>query len=91
VCVARDGIQQIEYHTGENLIARSADTAPAGVELKLPGAEWMPVRFHAKTEREGVMELGPEKIGALTLRWRLLQKTPSLVERTLEVTADAAQ
>jgi hypothetical protein len=91
VCVEKDGIQRIEYQSGETLIARSADTAPAGVELKLPGAEWMPVRFHAKTEREGVMELGPEKIGALTLRWRLVQKTPSLVERTLEVTADAAQ
>ena len=89
--VEKEGVQRIEYQSGETLIARSADTAPAGVELKLPGAEWMPVRFHAKTEREGVMELGPEKIGALTLRWRLVQKTPSLVERTLEVTADAAQ
>lgn len=89
--VEKEGIQRIEYQSGETLIASSADTAPAGVELKLPGAEWMPVRFRAKTEREGVMELGPEKIGALTLRWRLVQKTPSLVERTLEVTADAAQ
>ena len=87
----KDGIQRIEYRSGETLIARSAETAPAGVELKLPGSEWKPVRFHAKTERDGVIELGPEKVGTLTLRWKLVQKTPSLVERTLEVTADAAQ
>jgi hypothetical protein len=89
--VEKEGIQRIEYHSGETLIARSSDTAPAGVELKLPGAEWTPVRFRSKTERDGVVEVGPEKIGALTLRWRLVQKTPSLVERTLEVTADSAQ
>ena len=87
----KDGIQRIEYRSGETLIARSAETAPAGVELKFPGSEWKPVRFHAKTVRDGAIELGPEKVGALTLRWRLTQKTPSLVERTLEVTADAAQ
>ena len=47
--------------------------------------------FQKKTEREGVIELGPAKVGSLTLRWRIMQKTPSLVERTLEVTAEAAQ
>jgi hypothetical protein len=41
--VEKEGVQRIEYQSGETLIARSADTAPAGVELKLPGAEWMPV------------------------------------------------
>ncbi|MBM3824920.1 MAG: hypothetical protein FJ404_18900 [Verrucomicrobia bacterium] len=86
----REGIQRIEYRSGENLVGRSTEDAPAGVELKFPGADWKPVRFHAKTEREGVIELGPEKVGALTLRWRLVQKTPSLVERTLEVTAGEA-
>lgn len=91
VVVERNGIQRIEYHSGDKLVARSADTAPAGVEIKLPGADWKPVSFHAKAERDGVIELGPEKIGALTLRWSLVQKTPSLVERTLAVTADAAQ
>ena len=70
---------------------RSTDAAPAGVQLLLPGAEAKPVVFRTKTEREGVIELGPTRIGALTLRLRLVQKTPSLVERTLEVRADAAQ
>ena len=35
--------------------------------------------------------LGPTKVGPLVLRWRITPKTPSLVERTLEVTAEAAQ
>jgi uncharacterized protein (DUF736 family) len=81
----------VEYWSGESLVARSTNAAPAGVELRLPGAAWMPVVFHARTRRNGVLALGPEKIGPLTLRWRLVQKTPSLVERTLEVTASSAQ
>ena len=81
----------IEYRSGTELIGRSADAAPAGVELLLPDAAWTPVRFPTKAERDGVIELGPAKVGTLTLRWRITQKTPSLVERTLEVTAEAAQ
>jgi hypothetical protein len=49
------------------------------------------VQFRTKTKRSDVLEIGPVKIGALTLRWLIIQKNPSLVERTLEVTADAAQ
>ena len=85
------GMQRIEYHSGETLVGRSADSAPAGVELRLPGGEWAPVRFRTKVKRDGVVELGPETIGAITLRWKLVQKTPSLVERTLEVAAEKAQ
>ena len=89
--VENEGIVGVEYRTGETLVARSTDAAPAGVELLLPGAKAAPVQFRAKTERDGVVELGPAKVGALALRWRITQKTPSLVERTLEVSADAAQ
>jgi hypothetical protein len=81
----------VEYRSGDTLVGRSADAAPAGVELLLPGAVPVPVLFRTKTERDGVIELGPAKMGALTLRLRLVQKTPSLVERTLEVSANAAQ
>jgi hypothetical protein len=88
---AKNGTLGVEYRSGEALVARSADAAPVGVELKVPGAGWAPVAFHAKTERDGVIELGPEKVGSLTLRWRLTQKTPSLVERTLEVMATSPQ
>jgi len=81
----------IEYRSGAELVGRSTDTAPAGVELLLPGAGATPVAFQTRTAREGVIELGPAKVGTLRLRWRITQKTPSLVERTLEVTAEAAQ
>ena len=81
----------IEYRSGTELVGRSTDAAPAGVELLLPNDGPVPVLFQKKTEREGVIELGPAKVGSLTLGWRIMQKTPSLVERTLEVTAEAAQ
>jgi hypothetical protein len=49
------------------------------------------VEFHVRTSTGGVLELGPFKIGTLSMRLRIEQKTPSLVQRTLEVTAEAAQ
>ncbi len=87
----RDGRIGVEYYSGSALAARSTEAAPAGVQLLLQGAEAKPVVFRAKNERDGVIELGPAQIGALTLLLRLVQKTPSLVERTLEVRATAAQ
>jgi Tol biopolymer transport system component len=89
--VQKDGIIGVEYHSGRVLVAQSTAAAPAGVQLLLPGAEAKPVVFRDKTERAGVIELGPSHIGAVTLRLRLSQKTPSLIERTLEVRADAPQ
>lgn len=80
----------IEYRSGDTLVARSAPEAPAGVALKVPGGDWKPVTFRHVAEQNASIVLGPEKVGPLTLRWSLSQKTPSLVERVLEVTADAA-
>jgi hypothetical protein len=93
--VVREGDQVkggvgIEYRSGDTLVGRSTPAAPAGVAIKLPGGEWQPVSFHAQAEQGKAIVLGPEKVGPLTLRWSLEQKTPSLVERILEVTADAA-
>ena len=79
----------IEYRSGDTLVAGSTPAAPAGVALKLPGGEWQPVSFHTQAEQGKAIVLGPEKVGPLTFRWSLEQKTPSLVERVLEVTADA--
>jgi hypothetical protein len=53
------------------------------VELLRPGAKPAPVVFRKKSERDGVLELGPVKVGTLTLTWRITRKDPSLVERTL--------
>src|ERR1035441_505431 len=81
----------VEYRSGDTLVGRSTDAAPAGVELLLPGVKPAPVQFRTRTVRRGIIELGPAKMGALTLLLKLVQKTPSLVERTLEVHADEAQ
>ncbi len=91
VLVEKDGVIGVEYWSGKARVGRSIDAAPAGVELLLPGAKVVPVAFRKKSEREGVLVLGPVKIGGLTLTWRITQKNPSLVERTLDVQADAAQ
>ena len=79
----------IEYRSGDTLVARSTPAAPAGIAIKLPGGEWQPVTFRTQADQGKAIILGPEKVGPLTLRWSLEQKTPSLVERILEVTADA--
>ena len=81
----------IEYWSGSTLVGRSTEAAPAGVELRLPDAKSVPVRFRTSTHRDNQIVLGPTKVGSLTLRLRLVQKTPSLVERVLEVSADTAQ
>jgi hypothetical protein len=91
VLVQNDGVFGVEYRSGLLRVGRSTAAAPAGVELLLPGAKAIPVVFRSKSERGGVLELGPTKIGSLTLKWRITQKNPSLVERTLEVKADAPQ
>jgi hypothetical protein len=91
VLVEKDGVAGIEYRSGDTLVGQSSEAAPAGVELLLPGARAIPVKFRTKTHGTSVIELGPLKVGGLTLRWRIVQKTPSLVERTLEVSADVAQ
>src|SRR5437899_1972204 len=62
------GVATIEYRSGNTLVWRSLASAPAGVELLLPGAKAVPVEFRAKTGRAGVIELGTAKVGALTLR-----------------------
>lgn len=90
VLLSADGGSRIEYRSGEVLVGRSTEAAPAGVALKRPGGDWAPIRFQTGIERDGILELGPEKVGGLTFRWRLVQRTPSLVERTLEVQADTA-
>jgi hypothetical protein len=88
---AATGSVGIEYRSGDVLVARSTAEAPAGVAIKLPGGQWQPVRFHARAEHGKEIVLGPKTIGPLTFRWSLEQKTPALVERVLEVTADAAK
>ncbi len=82
---------RVEYRSEGRLVFRSPEEAPAGVQLKLPGRDWTMVRFQNPSRPDGNLEFGPVSFGDLTLRWRLVQRTPSLIERTLEVRASTAQ
>lgn len=86
-----NGHVTIEYRSGDALIFNSSPSAPAGVELLRPGVPSAPVLFPTKRLRGDVIEFDPTRMDALTFHFRIVRKTPSLVERTLEVTADSAQ
>lgn len=81
----------LEYRVGGELVGRSTPEAPTGVALRLPGQEPAAVLFPTVRESAQGFDLGPARVGPLTLRWRLAVRTPELVERTLEVTAESAQ
>ncbi|MFM8584169.1 MAG: hypothetical protein ACKOFW_22145 [Planctomycetaceae bacterium] len=89
--VERQGVLGVEYHSGQRLVGRSVDAAPAGVQLRLPDAKAAPVDFRMRREVDGGVELGPVTLGELTFRLRITQRNPALIERTLEVTAAAEQ
>ena len=86
-----NGNVTIEYRSGDALIFNSSPSVPVGVELRRPGLALAPVLFSTKRLTGDVIELGPTKMGSLSFRFRIVRKTPSLVERTLEVTAESAQ
>ena len=67
VLIEKGGSLGVEYRSGTELVGRSTDAAPAGVELLLPDARSAPVPFQTKAEREGVIELGPAKVGTYLL------------------------
>lgn len=88
---ATDSGVQVEYRSEDRLVARATTAAPAGVELRFPNGDWMPVRFLTRSETGDAIELGPATVGPFQLRWHLVQKTPSLVERTLVVESATEQ
>lgn len=91
VLSAKEGVHRVEYRVGDVTIVRPTEAAPAGVEIRIPGGGWEPVRFRSRSETDAGMELSQAKVGSLSLRWRLVRRTDSLVERTLEVHAAQAQ
>ena len=80
---------EIAYWAGNTRVTRPTPDAPAGVQLRFHGSTNTPVLFRSQATREGVTELGPTRIGPLTIRLLLRQRAPAVVERTLEVTAVA--
>ena len=79
---------RLGYQSGDRLLVQATAAAPAGVELRFPGGDWAPVTFPSVIKNGEVLEFGPVQVGDLTLRWRVTQKTPALIERTLEVKAE---
>jgi len=86
-----NGAVTVGYRMDDVVVSRARASAPAGVELRLPGKESVPVEFRLREQRGSILNLGPVRMDALEFRWRIEQKSPSLVERTLEVTASEAQ
>ncbi len=86
-----DGNYAVEYRVNDRPVSVPEALAPAGVQLLRPGQQPFPVLFQQRRDVPGGVELGPVQTGELTVRWRLLQKAPNLIERTLEVTASTAQ
>jgi TolB protein len=91
VATVTNGEVSIAYLSGDKPVWTSPMGASAGVELYFPDNPAVPVRFSTRNQRGGVLDLGVFKVGPLTLHWTLTQKTPALIERTLEVTAEKAQ
>ena len=86
-----NGNVTIEYRSGGERVMGTAESAPAGVILRRPGLPPVPVNFADHVQHGETIDLGPTTLGSLTFRWRLEQKTPSVVARTLEVTAQSPQ
>lgn len=87
-----NGLSRVDYHLGDRPVSRPTAAAPLGVEWKRPGGEWMPLRLPPapRVGADDSVGFGPATFEGLTFRWRLRQKTPALIERTLEVTAEKA-
>lgn len=52
VVIDRDGIIRVEYRSGETLVGRSSDAAPAGVQLLSPGSAIIPVYVWLRKETQ---------------------------------------
>ena len=85
--VESNGVFGVEYWAGEQLVGSAPAAAPAGVQLRLPGEPFRPVEFRAKREQAGKFELGPAQVGGLSVRLTIQRLGPSLIKRTLTLTA----
>lgn len=90
VLTEESGTVGVQYWVGSRPVARSTMDSPAGVDLQMNGGDRKPLRFSIRKESEGRIELGPERAGGMKFRWTLIQRSPDLIERTLEVTAEEA-
>ncbi len=84
-----DGVVTVGYRMDDTLVVRAKPSSPAGVEIRWPGSGLEPVAFRPRQQQGTVVELGPVRMRDLELRLRIEQRSATLVERTLEVTARA--
>ncbi len=60
----------------------------SGVEARLPGGEFVALKFHRQAKHGKFIELGGANVGGLSFRLRLQPIAPNLIARTLVVTAE---
>ena len=81
----------VEFWSGKERVGLASAVAPAGIQIRLPGDGFKPVQFVRKSGAGDQILLGPTQVGQLAVKLRLKRLNPSLIERTLEVTATAPQ
>ena len=86
-----DSTLAVEFWSGDRRIGQATSIAPAGVQARLPGQPFKPLQFTTQSKRGKSIVLGPLELGNLSITLHLQRRNPSLIERTLEVTASAAQ
>jgi len=81
----------IEFWSGRERIGLAPSAAPAGIQVRVQGGTFGPLRFTRKSLRGSDLLLGPTEQDGLTFKLSLKRISPSLIERTLEVTATRPQ
>jgi len=81
---------EIEYHNGDQLVARHHPGSPCGITLRRPDLPNLPLALSQSTGEKGLWKFSPITAGPLTLTVSFKQITPSLLERRIDVQASAA-
>jgi hypothetical protein len=81
----------VEFWSDQEKVGLPSPISPAGIQLRLPGEDFKPILFQHQRGFGGSAILGPAQVGHLTITLLLKRLNPSLLERTLEVTAAAQQ
>ena len=77
----------IEIHAGGERVGLAPPRSPCGVEVRLPEGQSIGLRFGPPRRQGARLEFPPLRLGPLTLRLEIEQKTANLIERSLEVSA----
>jgi hypothetical protein len=81
----------VEFWSDKERVGLAPATAPAGLQIRLPGAPFKPVEFARKSEAGDRILLGPTTLSNLVIKLEFKRLNPSLIERALEVSVTAPQ